>query len=296
MQPIQLIQGKTLLEEIYSTKINGKSVELSELLKNFINFMGQSTWNNFITSELLSTEDFRYAVFGRIEIAAATYYHSLRQALGVFPQIIQDSCEELGYNFDFAFGLAGLEKEIQLRVAFIDRYFYNIDHFIQVMNRQFSFANPGNTKRKQQVFGEMLAHFDLNDKYFTPQSIFELISNVEDEGNSEFSELMRDTSDRKIKYTDLYEFLANIRNSLHNNGFSNKTMNNLTLGQLKYEVKKDELLNCLSLSHLLALLFPLTKILVEVVAKSVVIHPTLLTDPFREEVKAFVLEMKSKST
>ena len=290
------MQGKKFLEELYSTNIDEKSVKLSVLLKNFINFMGQSTWNNFITSELLSTDDFRYAVFGRIEIATATYYHSLRQALEVFPQIIQDSCDELGYSFDFAFGLAGIEKEIQLRVAFIDRYFYNIDHFIQVMNRKFSFAAPGNTKRKQQVFGEMLAHFGLNDKYFTPKSIFELISTIEDVDDSGFADLVRDTSDRRIKYTDLFEFLANIRNSLHNNGFSNKTMNNLSLGQLIYEVKKDELLNCLSLSHLLALLFPLTKILIEVVDKSVSIHPGLLTDPFREKVKAFVIEMNSKST
>lgn len=276
---------------LYTNEINGKVIENSDTLRLFIEFMERSIHGGLIESDLLNIEDFRNAMFVRIEISVATYYHSIRQSKKYFKDIINDSLE-LGYSLKFSFGLAAGEREVQFRIAFLDRYFYNIDHFIQIMNREFGFASTDNTKRKQQVFTEMLKYFKLEDKFFTPKRIFDIFSEDVKVKNYEFIELLRDNSDRSIKYTDLYEYIANIRNSLHSNGFSNKTMNNLSLGELKYEIRKGKFLKCISLTHLVALLIPMTKILEEIVRKSIELKPECLADPFRQEVNAFLEKVK----
>ncbi len=284
LHPLDLLRARKYCSFIYTTELDGKELAYTELLKLFIRFMEKSIHNKFADEGVLDGRDFRSALFVRVEIAIATYYLSVKQSLSNFDEIIVDSLE-LGYDFEFALLLAGGEREVQLRTSFLDRYFYTIDHFIQCMEREFGFASADNTKRKQQVFQEMLKHFDFEEKFVTPKRIFDLISMGKNSSNSDFLESLRDNSDRKIKYSDLYEYVANVRNSLHNNGYSNKTLNNLSVGKLKYEMRKGEFLRCLSLPHLLTLLIPLTKILEEVVTKAVAIKPDLVLDPFSEEVR-----------
>jgi hypothetical protein len=284
LHPLELLRARKYCSFIYTTEVDGKKLAYTELLKLFIRFMEKSIHDKFSQEGVLDGRDFRSALFVRIEIAIATYYHSVKQSLANFDEIISDSLE-LGYDLEFALLLAGGEREVQLRTSFLDRYFYTIDHFIQCMEREFSFASADNTKRKQQVFQEMLKHFGLEENAFTPKRIFDLISTGRSANNSDFLEALRDNSDRKIKYSDLYEYVANVRNSLHNNGYSNKTLNNLSVGKLKYEMRKGEFLRCLSLPHLVALLIPLTKILEEVVTKAVAIKPDFILDPFGEEVR-----------
>lgn len=287
IHPLELILADKHVKSLYTFETELNKVDYILLLRLFIRFMERSVHGQLIETDQISRQDSRYAAFVRIEIAAVTYYHSINQTTGSVREMIADAMS-LGYTFEFSLSLASNEREVQLRIAFLDRYFYNLDHFIQVMNREFSFASPSNTKRKQQVFTEMLSHFQMETKHFTPKNIFDMLSQVSEVGELKFIEFLRNNSDRKIKYSDIFEYVANIRNSLHNNGFSNKSLNNLEIGRLKYTAIKDEYLTCLSLPHLLTLLIPLTKILEEIVIASVALKPQLLEDPYLKVVKKFV--------
>jgi len=52
-----------------------------------------------------------------------------------------------------------------------------------VMNREFAFAfafaSDANIKSKQFVFSEMLKHFGLHEKYFTPKKNFDIFAGID---------------------------------------------------------------------------------------------------------------------
>jgi hypothetical protein len=178
-----------------------------------------------------------------------------------------------------------------MRISFWDRYFYGIEYFVQQMNKRFSFITDKSTHAKQFYFQEMLNFFGLGAETYNINDIFIELNNHFPEGNSDFIQSAeRNKKQTLIPYVKFYEYAATMRNSLHNNGFSNKTLNNLDLGVVSYQnIKAGEMINCLSAFHVLILSFPLTQIIQKVVEKTLILAPNeLIFDPYTKGLDDFI--------
>jgi hypothetical protein len=137
----------------------------------------------------------------------------------------------------------------------------------------------------------MLNFLGMGAEKYDASLIAEEIAKHFPQENKEFLRLANQNKKRNlIPYGKFYEYAATMRNSLHNNGFSNKTLNNLDLGVISFKnIKSGEFITCLSTFHILFLSLPITHILERVVEKTIALYPgELIYDPFTKKLDDFV--------
>lgn len=289
--PNSLYQIKDHLKNIFHHNYNGTQVEHTDILRFLIKYYStlkyQNEWHD---SGSLNKLDFRFQTFARTEVHTLTYHLSLVSTKNDLENLINE-CLDLGYSLEMTIDTITNMMEVCLRISFWDRFFYNIEHFVQQMNRKFSFVSDGSTHNKQFYFQEMLNFLDMGTEKYDTSIIIDEINNHFPSGNNEFVRLANQNNRKAmIPYGKFYEYAATMRNSLHNNGFSNKPLNNLDLGIVSFKnIKSGEFITCLSTFHILFLSLPITHILERIVEKTIALYPgELIYDPFTKKLDDFV--------
>ena len=98
------------------------------------------------------------------------------------------------------------------------------------------------------------------------------------------SDLLFKVKDRKIEYSLIFDYLTTFRNSLHNNGFSQKTLNKIDFGGILIEIKQNEQVN---INHcvLFILIFCQIVIFEKIVKKLLVDYPELWQDEYLNHIE-----------
>ena len=285
-----------LLDDILACDFEGVAVSHFDVLKFAINsYSALKYQGDWLNSGSLDKLDFRFQTFARIEIHTLTYYLSLVSTRDGLDSIIRE-CLDLGYSFEMAIDCATSIREVNLRISFLDRYFYTLEYFVQLMNKRFGFVTDGSVHKKQFYFTAMLKFFGMEENIYETENLLTALNTFFPSGNEDFLALANQKQCRNaINYGKFYEYAATMRNSLHNNGFSSKTLNNLDLGILSFkDIKQGASITCISTLHVAMLSLPLTRIVEEVAKKSMELLPgELIEDPYVKQLDNHIRKSRS---
>ena len=241
--------------------------------------------NKWLDDGLLDKLDFRFQTFARIEMHTIAYHLSIVSTKNDVENLINE-CLSLGYSLETAISSVGAMREVSLRISFWDRFFYTVEHFVQQMNAKYTFIDNTSTHSKKHYFQAMLDFFGVGQEVIRTKEIVKLFKeNYPDKNSWLVSKIDGNLKDRDVRLSKLYEYAAALRNSLHNNGFSNKTLNNLDIGLCRFSgIKKGEFIDCLSVFHVLSLSLVITEALQRITQKSINMFPEdVIYDPFTKK-------------
>lgn len=276
--------------KLYSIDLNGSTVSNSDFLRILINKYKKLNFSNWLkTGEIQDSLDIRYQLFIRIEIATIHYFQAIESYINDYENIWTKT-HELGYDKRFT-TISITFGEVSIRTNFIDKIFYAIDYFIQQMNDIIQFHTSGSTHKKQQYFKLLLETLDIKNETITTNSVVDdLINNIP---TDELKGLFIKGKDRAIELHELYGYFVALRNVFHNNGYSQKTLNQLNIGGVIFDIKKDEQIR---FSHdtvvtsVFLMLYPLKRIVEQTFIK----YPNALwKDPYTSAMRD-VLEEREK--
>lgn len=278
-------------QKLYSIDLNGFTVSNSDFLRILFNKYEKFNFPHWLeTGKIQDALDIRHQLFMRIEIATIHYFQAIESYINDLENIWVKT-HELGYDKRFTttsitFG------EVSIRTNFIDKVFYAIDYFIQQMNGVIQFHTSGSTHKKQQYFKLLLEALDIKDETIqTDLIVDDLISNIP---TDELEGLFVKGRSREIELHELYGYFVALRNVFHNNGYSQKTLNQLNIGGVIFDIKKDEQIN---FSHdtvvtaVFLMLYPLKRIVEQTFIK----YPnTLWEDPYTSDLRMFMEEREKQ--
>jgi hypothetical protein len=272
-------------EKLYSIDINGQDIQNSDLLIILIRKLAELYPHKWVEENKISALDMRSQLFIRFDMAFVHYYQSIISTLHSTDLLWNVTTKNLGYYKEYAF-LNLTFREVYLRTSFFEKVFFTIDYFIQQMNTFITFYDGNSTHKKQQYFKLLLEKIDLDDKELeTDKIVDELNKLFQDDGEAK---LFVKKNNRKIKYHEVYDYLVALRNVFHNNGFSQKTMNNLNIGGVQIEIVKNKQIR-FSQDTLIIIIFMMLNILEEIVETTFKLYPNQeWIDPYANDIKIFM--------
>lgn len=267
-----------LVESVNSLELAGKSYGAREWLSIlFSRFSGLKYATEWIESEKYTGVDVRPMVLFRVESATIWYEQNIVASVELcnqYERIILDH----GYEREFAIKHAANLREIQNRVGYLDSVYFAFDYFVSQMLKIHGIEHKG--QNKVSDFEALLGYFSMETSGSTKRQILSDIQFHLPESMSGSVDALVEPSDGLVTFQKSFEYLTLIRNSLHNNGFANKNMNNLVIGPFKYRnIKKNESLWCLSLPHLLVLILQIVNCIEQLCERSVCEVPSNHVDP-----------------
>ncbi|WP_444939089.1 hypothetical protein [Microbulbifer sp. JMSA002] len=283
---------------VYRYETESHEVCHTELLRAVNNYLAKlKIHNEWQDSGSLDRTDFRYQTFGRIEAHVVAYHLSVTSTKNDLVNLVNE-CLSLGFNHGPTVELVGGAREVNLRSSFCDRFFYTVEYFIQQMNTHFSFVTDTSAKSKQHYFQKMLEFFEMGDEVVSTKYLVDkFVASYPVDDSSLIKEMKAKLEDKSVPLGKLYEYAAALRNCLHNNGYSNKTLNNLDIGLAQFKgIKQGEYITCQSTFHVLMMSMALTEILQQITQRSIDLFPgKLLQDPFTMKLKG-ILETKASTS
>ena len=236
-------QLKEQQRKLYSIDISGKEIENEILTKVLINRLEKINPFEWVDNKQIRNHlDIRLQLFLRIESAVVHYYQSIKSTLRDIEGIWKDT-KDLGYLNQFVYNTITF-REVSLRTSFLEKIFFEVDYFIQQMNVHLQFHTDNSIHKKQQYFQKLLDKLSIGNEHIEVFTIIDdLNSNIQ---NKNFNELFVKNKNRKVLYREIYTYLVALRNTFHNNGYAQKTLNKMDIGGVKFEIVKDK--QCL-ISH-----------------------------------------------
>ena len=273
-----------LIKEVNSNEVGDSSYDsiewLSILFKRLSLLEYGTSW---IDQRLYTGADVRPMAFLRIESATLWYEQNLLSSSSLYKLFISKA-KEHGYSEKYAVSHAANLREIQNRVAFLDSIYFSIDYFITQLSEIHNIIQQGQTKVNH--FSKLLEHFDIQDSGGTRNNIMMEIKSLLPDSMISSKTDFTESSSSKLSYLKAFEYLTLIRNSLHNNGFTNKAMANLTIGPIKYtNLQKGQSLQCVGLPNLILLIIQMINVIEDLCLLSVKEQPAECVDPYLRDMK-----------
>ncbi len=267
-----------LIKSVNSYEVGGNSYDSIEWLSILFNrFSSLKYATSWIDQGTYAGTDVRLMVLFRIESATLWYEQNLISSSNLY-EIFASRVEEHGYSKGLGISHISIQREVQNRIGFLDSVYFSIDYFISQLSEIHNITQSG--QRKVDHFSNLLKHFNIENSGKTRNNIMKelksLLPNSMSASEADFTE----PSSAKLPYLKAFEYLTLIRNSLHNNGFSNKNMDNLSIGPIKYtDIQRNQSLNCMGLPNLILLILQMINAIEELCLLSVVEQPAERVDP-----------------
>src|SRR5690606_27198234 len=133
----------------------------------------------------------------------------------------------------------------------------------------------------------LLDHFSMRTAGPTKQEIVsEILSHLPTSMAASCSELT-ERSSATVPFQKSFEYLTLIRNSLHNNGFATKNMNNLVIGPFEYKgIVENQSLQCMDIPNLVVLILQMVNCIEQLCERSVAKITAPQNDPHLEFMKS----------
>lgn len=267
-----------LVDSVNSLELDGENYSAREWLSIlFSGFSDLKYATEWIDTGKYTGVDVRPMVFLRVESATIWYEQNIVASVELcnkYEQMILDH----GYDRNFAIKHAVNLRETNNRVGYLDSIYFAFDYFVSQMLMIHRIEHKG--QNKVSDFGALLGHFSMEASGSTKCQILSEIRYHLPESMSKSAEALVEKNDGMITFQKSFEYLTLIRNSLHNNGFANKSMNNLVIGPFEYrDIKKNHSLSCLGLPNLLVLILQIVNCMEILCEKSVKEVPSIHVDP-----------------
>jgi hypothetical protein len=276
---------KNLVVSANSSELAGRSygaVEwLSILFSRFESLKYASEW---IEAGTFEETDARPMVLFRIESATIWYEQNILASLELCERYAQVIVAH-GYDEKLAISHSVMLREVKNRVGYLDSVYFAIDYFISKMLKIHGVAHSG--QNKVSNFLSLLGHFSMETAGATKQEILSEIQLHLPPSMGASNSTLAEQSGDMVPFQKSFEYLTLIRNSLHNNGFANKTMNNLVIGPFEYKgIVKDKSLQCMGISNLVVLILQMVNCIEQLCERSAREIPTPQNDPHLEFMKS----------
>lgn len=257
-----------------TNSINGKDVLNTTLLKILIQKLesiGYEDWNH----QNFNKNDVRMQLFVKFDFYTSYYFHNINLTIENYDKIVEDNLE-LGYSYEF-FSESMIFKEVYERTNYLSKFFFDLEYFLQQVNKKISYSDATKSKKKNYFFNSLINKIGIENSLNINCIIMEI-------NRIYGSDLLFKVKDRKIEYSLIFDYLTTFRNSLHNNGFSQKTLNKIDFGGILIEIKQNEQVN---INHcvLFILIFCQIVIFEKIVKKLLVDYPELWQDEYLNHIE-----------
>jgi len=224
---------KATVISVNSSELGGRSYGTAEwLLILFSRFKRLKYAAEWIEAETFKGTDVRPMPLLRIESATIWYEQNIHASLELCERYVEDIVTH-GYHRDFAMKHSVVLREVRNRVGYLDCVYFAIDYFISQMLKIHDIDHNG--QNKVSDFASLLGHFAMENAGATKQKIMLEIQQHLPDSMVPSETALVDHSGGKVPFRKSFEYLTLIRNSLHNNGFANKQMNNLVIGPFEFK-------------------------------------------------------------
>jgi len=202
--------------------------------------------------------DIRRTLVGRIEITTVNKYQDYKLNVQNIENQLLDGIRNFAYNIEEIVDIIFVQKEVQYRLSVLNELYFNFEHFLSVLIKTFRMNDE--TLGKRKIFkkqGYLAKVFDeLDIKHHIDYSIISKeIENRCVESSSKYLELFKQDDKQIINLVEIFLKIIDMRNSLHANGFANKSTNEFSIAKMNFsEVKKDEQFSSMAMHQLVALL------------------------------------------
>ena len=257
-----------------TNSINGKDVLNTTLLKILIQKLesiGYEDWNH----QNFNKNDVRMQLFVKFDFYTSYYFHNINLTIENYDKIVEDNLE-LGYSYEFS-SESMIFKEVYERTNYLSKFFFDLEYFLQQVNKKISYSDATKSKKKNYFFNSLINKIGIENSLNINCIIMEI-------NRIYGSDLLFKVKDRKIEYSLIFDYLTTFRNSLHNNGFSQKTLNKIDFGGILTEIKQNEQVN---INHcvLFILIFCQIVIFEKIVKKLLVDYPELWQDEYLNHIE-----------
>ena len=257
-----------------TNSINGKDVLNTTLLKILIQKLesiGYEDWNH----QNFNKNDVRMQLFVKFDFYTSYYFHNINLTIENYDKIVEDNLE-LGYSYEFS-SESMIFKEVYERTNYLSKFFFDLEYFLQQVNKKISYSDATKSKKKNYFFNSLINKIGIENS-LNINCIIKEINRIYG------SDLLFKVKDRKIEYSLIFDYLTTFRNSLHNNGFSQKTLNKIDFGGILIEIKQNEQVN---INHcvLFILIFCQIVIFEKIVKKLLVDYPELWQDEYLNHIE-----------
>lgn len=280
-------KSKELYAKTCSQDINDINISNTELLKILIKKFEEINYPNWKFTDgnvTFNQEDIRFQLWTRMEMTITWYYHNLNLTIDNYSYII-DANLDLGYHLEFS-SHSLLFKEVYDRTSFLSKFFFDIEYFIQKINSEIDFIEKTSAKKKSHYFQALLEFINLSDTI----SVNEIIDDV---NRLLGTELLIKQADKNLNYFLIFDYISTLRNCFHNNGYSQKNLNNLNIGGIKIEIKKGEQA---SMNHgvIFILTFMIIHILEKITLKLLSDYQIIWKDKYLDELRDKIEEKRQQ--
>jgi len=203
-------------------------------------------------------EDIRRTLIGRIEITTVNKYQDYKLNVQNIENQLLDGIRDFAYNIKEIVDIIFVQKEVQYRLSVLNELYFNFEHFLSVLIKTFRMNDEtlGKKKisKKQSYLARVFDELDIK-QHIDYSIISKEIENRCVESSSKYLELFKQDDKQTINLIEIFLKIVDMRNSLHANGFANKSTNEFSIAKMNFnEVKKDEQFSSMAMHQLVALL------------------------------------------
>tara|TARA_A100001391_G_scaffold197455_1_gene177596 strand:+ start:6054 stop:6914 length:861 start_codon:yes stop_codon:yes gene_type:complete len=276
---------KNLIVSSNSFELAGESYKIEEWLSIlFSRFSNLKYTNEWVNNGTFEGTDVRPMVLLRIESATIWYEQNVFASSELCERYVQNIIAH-GYDKKFAINHLANLREVKNRIGYLDSVYFAIDYFISKMLEIHGVSHSGNNKVSD--FAALLSHFSMETSGATTQEILSEIKLHLPSSMAAIHSILSERSSVMVPFKKSFEYLTLIRNSLHNNGFANKNMNNLVIGPFEYKkIVKNKSLECMGAPNLIVLILQMVNCIEQLCEQSVRQIPAPQNDPYMEHMKS----------
>lgn len=207
-----------------------ESILFEDILFIFLEFLYKS--GIYSVKYDLCKDDVRKTFVGRLELATYNKIQDLKLNRLNFKSLFIDSLENYNYSLNEIISMTIEQKSTSYKTEFISSTFFYFEHLLKKIIKAHNIDVTKATK-KQQPLRIVLEYFEIEEKLDLKIVLEKVLSRCNESSEKVKELLIQEFSLYKTK-TEMFLKFVNIRNSLHDNGISNKDEIEIKIGKIKF--------------------------------------------------------------
>jgi hypothetical protein len=256
---------------LFSIKCGDENINNEEIIFLLFEYIYKSP----TLSEVYSFDklDVRRQALYRLEYIA----YSFLQQTKIFIKSTDDEIiDKLKFNYTIEECIEYIRfKEVELRRDFINEFFFNLEHFLSSIRKQYNIKENINLDKKDLI-KEIFEYFQIDIKVELEEIKEKIIQRCNETDNKIIN--IFDGKNIKKDFIFYHTLFIQLRNSLHSNGTVSKNIQKFKLGKINFtKLEKGKFHNSMSIVHLISLA------LIEIIAIEKIIEKTIPDTLIKDE-------------
>lgn len=184
--------------------------------------------------------DIRKGLFSRLELISFNKYQDYKLNKENFKILFLDGLENFEMEIEQLINMIIVNKEVEYRTNLINQTYFAMEHLLSNLIKEYNIEDGKGLRNKQKLLSVVLRYFNIEDKLDLKNVTEEILKRCP-ESSTEFRKLFLQETTSKKGMVEMFLKFINMRNSLHDNGISNKDEIALKIGKINFnKVEKDE--------------------------------------------------------